>query len=137
MSVAGSWAHGVPYRVPTVTSPGRHSSEVAVPLAQNWRVSLHDSIPGISDIRNTCRTMWMARKFILCFFRDRLHAIVPAVQEDSRLDGEKERPTHRAAESAAHRFLPQQREQCVPETLLCSWEARWWAAPRGRSRVFQ
>lgn len=33
----------------------------------------------------------MAKKFILCFFQDRLHAIVPAEQEDSRLEGESER----------------------------------------------
>ena len=33
----------------------------------------------------------MASVFILCFFQDRLHAIVPAEQEDSRLEGERER----------------------------------------------
>lgn len=36
----------------------------------------------------------MARKVILCSFQDLLHAIVPAKQEDSRLEQEREREAY-------------------------------------------
>lgn len=80
---------------PIVARPAGHFSEFAVPPGSDLEVvsNLVSYTTPHLEFQTFAipREQWMARKFILCFFQDRLHAIVSAEQEDSRLEGARER----------------------------------------------
>lgn len=80
----------------------------------------------------------MARKFILCSFQDLLHAIVPAEQEDSRLERARERETYSSSciISIEHISAPTKRTVCSRDAALRS-RACWWAVLQRGGRIFQ